>query len=179
MRGRWKRRSLPQAQAAGFLMPLSAAASMVLLLSSVSLQAAALQARSQVQAGQRLRVAEDQLMSAAQQFVAERLAGGPVDAAPTSTSPVGAQGQLGDVAYRVVAFDGPHWQAELESDGRQRGRATATLELLPGGAVRHGQRGAFALELVRAVTPQGPGPEQLLALRELGLRGRAAAEVTP
>jgi hypothetical protein len=57
----------------GFLLPLSTAASLLLMLSSFSLQAVALQSRSQVIAGQRLRQAEDQLMSAAQHLVADPL----------------------------------------------------------------------------------------------------------
>ncbi len=159
---------------AGFLLPLSAAASLLLLLSGVSLQAAALQARSQVRAGQRLRQAEDQLMSAAQHYVAERfkagssgLAGQPAGAAPA------------ELRYRLVAFEGPHWQPTLDAEGQQRGEATFSLELVPTQPASGSQRAAFALELARSVGPQGAGPQRLLALRELGLRGRASAEVEP
>lgn len=110
----------PPPMAAGFLLPLSATASLLLVLSSVSLQAAALQARSQVQTGQRLRQAEDRLMSAAQHLLA----------AP-ATPVVGQTGQVGPVAYSLVAFDGPHWDGALAAGGLQRGRAAATLELEP------------------------------------------------
>ncbi|SBO43205.1 conserved exported protein of unknown function [Cyanobium sp. NIES-981] len=48
------------------MLPLAATASMVLVLSSLSLQAMALQERSRLAALQRLRSQEDQLMSAAQ-----------------------------------------------------------------------------------------------------------------
>lgn len=140
---------------------------MLLLLSSVSLQAAALQARSKVQAGQRLRQAEDQLMSAAQHLLAE-----------TATPAVGQTGLVGPVAYRLVAFDGPHWNGS-PAGGLQRGRAAATLELQPSPEQPRALRAAFGLELVRAVTPEGPGAQRLLALRELGLRGRASQGVAP
>ena len=158
----------PPPEAAGFLLPLSATASLLLLLSSVSLQAAALQARSKVQAGQRLRQAEDQLMSAAQHLLAG-----------SATPAVGQTGLVGPVAYRLVAFDGPNWHGALAAGGLQRGRAAVTLELQPSAEQPRALRAAFGLELARAVTPEGPGAQQLLALRELGLRGRASQGVAP
>ena len=158
----------PPPLAAGFLLPLSATASLLLVLSSVSLQAAALQARSQVQAGQRLRQAEDQLMSAAQHLLA----------AP-ATPVVGQTGEVGPVAYRLVAFDGPHWDGALAAGGLQRGRAAATLELQPTAEQPRALRAAYGLELSRTLTPEGPGSQQLLAVRELGLRGRTSNGVAP
>lgn len=155
-------------QAAGFLIPLSATASLLLLLSSVSLQAAALQARSRAQAGKHLRQAEDQLMSAAQHLLAG-----------TATPAVGQAGLVGSVAYRLVAFDGPHWSGALAAGGLQRGRAAATVELQPTAEQPRALRAAFGLELARVVTPEGPGAQQVLALRELGLRGRASQGVAP
>jgi hypothetical protein len=157
----------PPPEAAGFLLPLSATASLLLLLSSVSLQAAALQARSKVQAGQRLRQAEDQLMSAAQHLLAG-----------TATPAVGQTGLVGPVAYRLVAFDGPHWNG-APAGGLQRGQAVAILELQPSAEQPRAPRAAFGLELARAVTPSGFGAQQLLAFRELGLRGRASQGVAP
>lgn len=153
--------------AAGFLLPLSATASLLLLLSGVSLQVAALQARSQVQAGRRLRQAEDQLMSAAQHLLAE-----PV------TPAVGQTGQVGPVAYRLVAFDGPHWDGALAAGGLQRGRAAATLELQLTAEQPRALRAAYGLELARSLTPDGPGSLQLVAVRELGLRGRTSQGVS-
>ncbi len=145
---------------AGFLLPFAASASLVLVLSSLSLQAAALQARSQVLAGQRLRQAEDQLMSAAQHWLAgaeQRLARG------AELAQLGDGGQVGDVAYRLVAWD-----------GAGTGQPTATLELLPSAESPRPLRAAFALELAGA-----EGVLQLRGLRELGLRGRAAQGVAP
>ena len=153
----------PPPMAAGFLLPLSATASLLLVLSSVSLQAAALQAR-----GQRLRQAEDRLMSAAQHLLA----------AP-ATPVVGQTGQVGPVAYRLVAFDGPHWDGALAAGGLQRGRAAATLELEPTAEQPRALRAAYGLELSRTLTPEGPGSLQLLAVRELGLRGRTSNGVAP
>ncbi len=140
------------------LLPLSATASLLLVLSSLSMQAAALQSRSQVLAGERLRQVEDQLMSAAQQFVAA---------------------QHGPVAYRLVELDGPHWQPQPDAGAPQTGRAELTLELLPTAEQPRPHRAAFALELMRHTTAEGQASPQVRALRELGLRGRAAQEVAP
>ncbi|MDA0718072.1 MAG: hypothetical protein O2839_07655 [Cyanobacteria bacterium] len=90
----WLPRSRPAQD--GFLLPLSTAASLLLMLSSLSLQAVALQSRSQVNAGQRLRQAEDQLMSAAQHLVADPLK---VD---QLSSQVGEAGQVGPVAELLL-----------------------------------------------------------------------------
>lgn len=157
----------------GFLLPLSAAASLLLLLSSLSLQAAALQSRSQVSAGQRLRQAEDALMSAAQHLLADLHS---VDQLATR---VGETGQVGPVAYRLVSLTGPSWQAPAEAGAPQRGRAVATLELLTSADQPLPQQAAFALELLRQAAPEGLAPPQLVALRELGLRGRSAAVGAP
>ncbi|MBD2422756.1 hypothetical protein [Cyanobium sp. FACHB-13342] len=156
----------------GFLLPLAASTSLVLVLSSLSLQAAALQARGQVQGGQRLRQAEDALMSAAQHWVAGaagQLAGGELE---------GQTGQVGSVAYRLVAWEGPRWPEPAGLDGLQRSQAVATLELVPTAEQPRPLRAAFALELARPVAPAAGGV-RLLALRELGLRGRAAQGVAP
>ena len=58
----------------GFLMPISVAASLVLLLSGLSVQTAALQARARLEADLRRAQAEDALISAAQQL-ADQLSG--------------------------------------------------------------------------------------------------------
>ena len=152
------------------LLPLAATASLVLMLSSLSLQASALQTRSQVSTGQRLRQAEDQLMSAAQHLAA---AAGAVEQLPDR---VGLDAQVGPVAYRLVRFTAPTWKAPADPGAPQQGRAELTLELLPSAGQPRAQRAAFALELVRPPAP-ADGPVQLRALRELGLRGRGAAEV--
>lgn len=153
----------------GFLLPLSTAASLLLMLSSLSLQAVALQSRIQVSAGQRLRQAEDQLMSAAQHLVADPLT---VDKLP---SRVGEVGQVDSAAYRLVKVEGPNWQEPAEAGAPQRGRALATLELLASAEQSRPLQAAFALELER----KGLAPAQLVSLRELGLRGRPAAVEAP
>ena len=157
----------------GFLLPLSTAASLLLMLSSLSLQAVALQSRSQVSAGQRLRQAEDQLMSAAQHLVADPLT---VDKLP---SRVGEVGQVDSAAYRLVKVEGPNWQEPAEAGAPQRGRAVATLELLASAEQSRPLQAAFALELMRQAAPEGLAPAQLVSLRELGLRGRPAAVEAP
>lgn len=157
------RRSRPAQE--GFLLPMSTAASLLLMLSSLSLQAVALQSRSQVGASQRLRQAEDQLMSAAQHLVAGPLT---VDQLP---SKVGEEGQVDSAAYRLVKFDGPNWQEPAEAGAPQRGRAVATLELLASAEQSRPLQAAFALELER----KGLAPAQLVSLGELGLRGRSTA----
>ena len=157
----------------GFLLPLSTAASLLLMLSSLSLHAVALQSRSQVSAGQRLRQAEDQLMSAAQHLVADPLT---VDQLP---SRVGEAGQVDSAAYRLVKVEGPNWQEPAEAGAPQRGRAVATLELLASAEQPLPLQAAFALELMRQAAPEGLAPAQLVSLRELGLRGRPAAVGEP
>ena len=157
----------------GFLLPLSTAASLLLMLSSLSLQAVALQSRSQVSAGQRLRQAEDQLMSAAQHLVAGPLT---IDQLPRR---VGEAGKVDTAAYRLVKFDGPNWQEPAEAGAPQRGRAVATLELLASAEQPRPLQAAFALELMRQAAPEGLAPAQLVSLRELGLRGRPAAVGAP
>jgi hypothetical protein len=156
----------------GFLLPLAASTSLVLVLSSLSLQAAALQARSQLQGGQRLRQAEDALMSAAQHWVAGavgQLAAGELE---------GQTGQVGSVAYRLVAWEGPRWLEPAGVDGLQRSQAVATLELLPTPEQPRPLRAAFGLALAQPVGPAAGGV-RVLALKELGLRGRAAEGVEP
>ena len=159
-----------RAAEAGFLLPLSATASLLLVLSSLSLQAASLQARSQVQAGQRLRQAEDALMSAAQHLVA--VVGPPL----ANGDSVGHTGQVGSVAYRLVQWDAPLWPTTTGVDGLQRSQAMATLELLPTAEQPRPLRAAFVLELARPAAPAA-GVVRVLALRELGLRGRVAQGV--
>jgi hypothetical protein len=159
----------------GFLLPLATSTSLVLVLSSLSLQAAALQARSQVQAGLRLRQGEDALISAAQHWVAG------AEGALAAGALEGQTGQVGSVAYRLVAWEGPIWEHPAGSDGLQRSQAVVTFELLPTAEQPRPLRAAFGLELARPVAPEvaGVGVVRVLALRELGLRGRTAQEVAP
>ena len=107
-------------------------------------------------------------MSAAQHLLAK-----------PATPAVGQAGQVGPVAYRLVAFDGPHWDGALAAGGLQRGRAAATFELQPTAEQPRALRAAYGLELARTFTPAGPGSQQLLALRQLGLRGRTSQGVAP
>jgi hypothetical protein len=55
----------------------------------------------------------------------------------------------------------------------------ATLELLASAEQPRPLQAAFALELMRQSAPEGMAPAQLVALRELGLRGRTAAVGAP
>jgi hypothetical protein len=143
------------------------------MLSSLSLQAAALQSRSQVSAGHRLRQAEDGLMSAAQHLLADPRG---VD---QLAARVGETGQVGPVGYRLVRVEGPNWQNAAEAGAPQQGQAVATLELLASAEQPRPLQAAFALELMRQAGPEGLAPSQLVALRELGLRGRSAAAGAP
>jgi len=158
----------------GFLLPLAASTSMLLVLSSLSLQAAALQARSQVQGDQRLRQAEDALMSAAQHWVGQRLLTGEL----ADGALEGQTGRVGSVAYRLVAWEAPRWPEPAGLDGLQHSQALATFELLPTAEQPRPLQAAFGLDLAQPVAPAAGGV-RVLALRELGLRGRAAQGVAP
>jgi hypothetical protein len=94
---------------------------------------------------------------------------------------VGETGQVGPVAYRLVRVEGPSWQDRPEAGAPQRGRAVATLELLASAEQPRPLQAAFALDLMRQAAPEGAAfpPPQLVALRELGLRGRPAAVGAP
>lgn len=155
------------------MLPLSTAASLLLMLSSLSLQAAALQSRSQASAGQRLREAEDALMSSAQHLL------GDLHSVDQLATRVGKPDQVGPVAYRLVRVEGPSWQATAKADAPQRGRAVATLELLASADQPRPLQAAFALDLQRQTAPEALATPQLVALRELGLRGRPAAVGAP
>ncbi len=109
-------RAQRRAPSQGFLMPFSFAASLVLLLSGLSVQTAALQARARLEADLKRDRAEDALASAAQQVVAQ-LSGpfacllhlpserwsGQVCAEGVTTSALVA-GSVAGLAYRVVAW---------------------------------------------------------------------------
>lgn len=157
----------------GFLLPLSTAASLLLMLSSLSLQAAALQARSQTSSGQRLRQAEDALMSAAQHLLAGSTS---VD---QLAARVGETGQVGPVAYRLVLVEGPSWQESAALGEPQRGRLVLTLQQLATAEQPKPLQAAFRLDLARDMLPGGLTPPQLVGVRELGLRGRPVAVGAP
>ena len=115
------------------------------MLSSLSLQAAALQARSQVSAGQRLRQAEDGLMSAAQHLLARSIS---VD---QLAARVGETGQVGPVAYRLLLVEGPSWQDSTALGEPQRGRLVLTLQQLATAAsVDEGLRALAAVDAAAA-----------------------------
>ena len=90
----------------------------------------------------------------------------------------GQTGQVGSVAYRLVAWEGPRWLEPAGVDGLQRSQAVATLELLPTPEQPRPLRAAFGLELAQPVGPAAGGV-RVLALKELGLRGRSAQGVAP
>jgi hypothetical protein len=153
------------------MLPLALGVSLLLLLSSLSLQALALQQGSLQAVQQRRRLQEDQLMSAAQQLA----------------------GRLQRRHRCLLSLDDPHWEtagcataAELAAlrQGQAAGQpwqlmhyaSAATLEA--GGEVREGQghlvvqqgqQAAAAFSLHWRI-PAADRPPQLVALRELGLR---------
>ena len=147
------------------MLPLSMTVSLLLMLSSLSLQALALQGRSQEALGQRRRLLEDQLMAAAQQLAGalqrrhrclltladgQWAAAGCASAADLQTL---RQGVAGSQAWQLL-----HYQPQAAAAG------TGRAELLLRGA-DGGPAAAYALHW-----RQQDGP-QLLGLQELGLRG--------
>jgi hypothetical protein len=137
------------------MLPLAWSVSLLLLLSSLSLQALALQEGSLQALRERRRQQEDQLMTAAQRLAGRlqrrhpcllTLADGAWAAAGCATADELAALRQGLRAYRPDPGEG---RAELLL---QQGNEAAA---------------AFALHWRRA---DGEGPPQLVALRELGLR---------
>jgi hypothetical protein len=163
--------ALRKPQPDGFLMPLSVAASLVLLLSGLSVQTAALQARARLEADLRRAQADDALASAAQQL-ADQLSGPFACLLPLPSvqwaQQVCAEGRSGAAllagtvaghAYQVVA-----WTPAATTT------ATTTAEpaqLLLQLVVERGGRGVqrrFAVSLA-----EQPGLAPIRAVRGLGL----------
>jgi hypothetical protein len=164
------------APTAGFLLPLAALLSLLLLLGSLSVQAVSLQGRLRGSAEQQLQASEDRLASAAQLLVAriqlrhacllplalEQWAGaGCADAADLEQllrgEVFGADWQL--LRWQPVAA--PHGSATATAEHR------LTLELALDGPGRERRRRAvFELRLAGL-------PWRVQELRPLGLRGEA------
>jgi len=152
------------------MLPLSFSVSLLLLLSSLSLQALALQGRSLQVVQQRRRLLEDRLMEAAQQFAGalqrqHRCLLPLADAqwAEAACAEPGAlealrQGVAGNQGWQLL-----HYRPQSGAEGE--GLAELLLQSSDGGPAA-----AFAL---RFSTDESP---RLLAVQELGLRS-ATAEV--
>jgi hypothetical protein len=150
------------------LLPLAWSVSLLLLLSSLSLQALALQEGGLQAVLQRRRLQEDQLMAAAQQL-AGRLQRRhpcllPIAHQHWLSSPCAHDAALEDLD-QGVALGQPwrlvHYRPEAPTEDGEAS-AEVVLQQQSGGAAA-----AFALHWRLA---EGDGSPQLLALRELGLR---------
>jgi hypothetical protein len=144
------------------MLPLAWSVSLLLLLSSLSLQALALQEGSLQALRQRRRLQEDQLMTAAQRLAGRLqrqhrcllpLAAGEWDAAGCATA-----AELGALRQGLRAY-----RPEPAAGGSQALEGRVELVLQQGQEAA----AAFALHWRR---PDPAGPPQLVALRELGLR---------
>lgn len=163
-----------QGREKGFALPLALGVSLVLGLSSLSMQTATLQARARLGSTLRLRHAEDALMSAAQHLIGQlnRRHGCLLELPLADWSTQGMacadsaeqgalrEGSVLEMPYRLVEWKPDH------APGGEVHRAELLLELGEAGS-RRPQRAAYAVELVelagtslRAMDP-----------RELGLRG--------
>ena len=157
-------------RSAGFALPVAVGASLLLLLSSSSLQLLALQSRIQTAQLQRRHQLEDTLVSAAQQQAAALSASGgclltaPLEQWSSAASECGigserlqgAQlGQIDGQAYRVTAYT---------VQAGETAQTTAELELQLDGD--RPWRAGFRLQLTAA--PQG---WRIAAIQALGLRG--------
>ena len=154
------------------MLPLSFSVSLLLLLSSLSLQALALQGRSLQVVQQRRRLLEDRLMEAAQQFAGAlqrqhrcllpRADAQWAQAGCAQTEQLAAlrQGVAGEQGWQLL-----HYRPQVGAEGE--GQAELLLQPSGGGAAA-----AFALRFSADESPR------LLAVQELGLRS-AAAEMAP
>jgi hypothetical protein len=136
---RWQ----PPVEQAGFLLPLSSTAALLLLLSSVSLQTASLQARRQLLLQVQQRQQLDLLASAAQQLVGRLRLQHPCLLEQPSSAWEGApcldgqaaqmlqQGQIGAHAYRLLSWQPTGAGAELRL-GLAAGGPTAAFALVEG-----------------------------------------------
>jgi hypothetical protein len=148
----------------GLMLPLSFSVSLLLLLSSLSLQALALQGRGLQAVQQRRRLLEDQLMAAAQ-VVAGQLQRQHRCLLPLADQAwAGAGAACASPAQLAALQGGQGWRLlhyrPLQGEGE--------LLLQPSAG---GPAAAFRLRWQQA-DPQGP--PQLLGVQELGLRGVAS-----
>ena len=147
------RRRLRREQEAGFLLPLSCAAALMLLLSSLSLQTASLQARRQLLLELQQRQQQDLLASAAQQLVGRLKLQHPCllehdvaawAAAPClgGVDPQGlAAGVIGEHSYRLLSWQPTADGVELRL-GLAAGGPTAAFALVDGELRELGLRAA-------------------------------------
>lgn len=168
----------------GFLLPLASTGALLLLLSSLSLQAMALQERSSLAAQQRRRLREDRLMSAAQLLVGRLqrrhrcLLTRPVQTWPEASCLAGgdlaelhsATAAVGDGPYRLVQYcPEPAVPAAAELP-----RALLVLELEQPAPAR---RAAFHVLLAPGQDPLEPA--RVAGLRERGLLAAVPQPVPP
>ncbi|MGB5134997.1 MAG: hypothetical protein WBN89_07475 [Prochlorococcaceae cyanobacterium] len=190
LRARVARRDPPFPEA-GLLLPLAMNVALLLMLSSLLLLTLALQSRLQAAVQRQRRLAEDQLMNAAQLWAgrvqrgcpqALALAAGDWHRQPWSGQAGCAALEAGE-GYRLVSYTpGP---VVGEAGGPDQGTGDLVLELTgTGTSTDTAPRGAFALHWRRELpgddTPAGP--PQLAGLEERGLRASAAEaseEVAP
>lgn len=152
------------------MLPLSFSVSLLLLLSSLSLQALALQGRSLQAVQQRRRLLEDRLLEAAQQFAGalqrQHRCLLPLADAQWAQAGCAQTDQL--AALRQGVAGKQRWQLlHYRPQAGAGGEGQAELLLQPSGG---GPAAAFALRFSADQSPR------LLAVQELGLRS-ATAEV--
>ena len=158
-------------QQAGFLLPLSSTAALMLLLSSLSLQTASLQARRQLLLQVQQRQQHDLLASAAHQLV-DRVVRRHDCLLLLPLQDWAQKGSCADPLQQASLRQGSgpaldygllHWRPVPAGSPLEPRRLELELVRWPAG--RHPSwRAAFALDL------QGD-PPRVLALREFGLRG--------
>ena len=150
------------------MLPLSFSVSLLLLLSSLSLQALALQGRSLQVVQQRRRLLEDRLMEAAQQFAGalqrQHRCLLPLSDVQWAQAPCADPGALEALRQGVAGEQG--WQLlHYRPQAGVGGEGQAELLLQPSGG---GPAAAFALRFSAHESPR------LLAVQELGLRSATA-----
>jgi hypothetical protein len=158
------RRLPPQGQE-GFLLPLAMNVALLLMLSSLMLLTLALQSRLQAAVQHQRRLAEDQLMNAAQQWAGRVQRGCPQALAG---EPLCAGLEAGE-DYRVVSYA---QGGSSQQESPDQGTGELVLEL---SSRDPAPRAAFALHWIVE-------PPQLVGIEERGLRASAAAageEVAP
>jgi hypothetical protein len=162
----------------GFLLPLASSAALLLLLSSLSLQAMALQQRARLAAQQRQRGWDDRLMSAAQAFTGQlqrhhrcRLS---LPASQWAAQPCQPAGTPGGILEPAIVDAGIRLVAYCPDPGTPP-QATLVLELAE---LAPPQRAIFRLALAPGETPEAP--LRVVDLHEGGrLRGQALPAACP
>lgn len=162
-----------RATEAGYAMPVAMAGSLLLVLCSLSVQTASLQARWRLGSSLSLRRAEDSLASAAQQVVGELNGRYPCllplplaqwTSAGEDCSDADGRAALREDEVLAVPYRLIGWQPAAPIDGVTQG-AELTMEIVAGEG-RPARRGAFRVAL-------NGSPLRATEVRELGLRGVA------